>query len=131
MRASQPIAGVDVGGTFTDLVLFDPVDGTLCVHKVPSTPSDQSAGVVAGLGRFLPDFSALDRLVHGTTVATNTLLEGTGATVAMVTTAGFRDSLEIGRTRRVLPSVYDTTFVRPPPLVPRPLRLRGRRARRP
>ena len=122
VQASRPIAGVDVGGTFTDLVLFDPVGGTLSVHKVPSTPSDQSQGVVAGLGRFLPDFSALGRLVHGTTVATNTLLEGTGATVAMVTTAGFRDSLEIGRTRRVLPSVYDTTFVRPPPLVPRPLR---------
>ena len=121
-QTSRPVAGVDVGGTFTDLVLFDPRRGALEVCKVPSTPSDQSRGVVDGLERMLPDLGELDRLIHGTTVATNTLLERTGASVAMITTAGFRDVLEIGRTRRMLPSVYDTTFVRPPPLVPRPLR---------
>ena len=103
-------------------MLFDPGRGTLEVCKVPSTSADQSRGVVDGLERMLPDLCELDRLIHGTTVATNTLLEGTGASVALITTAGFRDVLEIGRTRRMLPSVYDTTFVRPPPLVPRPLR---------
>tara|TARA_B100000686_G_scaffold133157_1_gene140124 strand:+ start:12021 stop:14066 length:2046 start_codon:yes stop_codon:yes gene_type:complete len=116
------IAGVDVGGTFTDLVLFDPDNGTLHITKVPSTPTDQSQGVVSGLARVLPDLTKLTRLDHGTTVSTNALLEGTGATVAMITTDGFRDVLEIGRTRRMLPSVYDPTFVRPAPLVPRPLR---------
>ena len=121
-EVSRPVVGVDVGGTFTDLVLFDPDRGALEVCKVPSTSADQSLGVVDGLGRMLPDLSELDRLIHGTTVATNTLLEGDGARVAMITTAGFRDVLEIGRTRRMLPSVYDTTFERPPPLVPRPLR---------
>ena len=121
-QVSRPVVGVDVGGTFTDLVLFDPDRGALEVSKVPSTPADQSRGVVEGLERMLPDLSRLERLIHGTTVATNTLLEGTGAGVALITTAGFRDVLEIGRTRRMLPSVYDTTFVRPPPLVPRPLR---------
>ena len=121
-QASRSVVGVDVGGTFTDLVLFDPDRGALEVCKVPSTPADQSRGVVDGLERMLPNLSELDRLIHGTTVATNTLLEGTGACVALITTAGFRDVLEIGRTRRMLPSVYDTTFVRPPPLVPRPLR---------
>ena len=121
-EVSRPVVGVDVGGTFTDLVLFDPDRGALEVCKVPSTSADQSLGVVDGLGRMLPDLSELERLIHGTTVATNTLLEGDGARVAMITTAGFRDVLEIGRTRRMLPSVYDTTFERPPPLVPRPLR---------
>ena len=117
-----PIAGVDVGGTFTDLVLFEPDNGTLKITKVPSTPGDQSQGVVSGLALVLPDLTKLVRLDHGTTVSTNALLEGTGATVAMITTDGFRDVLEIGRTRRMLPSVYDPTFVRPAPLVPRPLR---------
>ena len=85
------IAGVDVGGTFTALVLFDPDNGTLHITKVPSTPTDQSQGVVSGLARVLPDLTKLTRLDHGTTVSTNALLEGTGATVAMITTDGFRD----------------------------------------
>jgi len=120
--ATQPIAGVDVGGTFTDIVLFEPDSGTLRVHKVPTTPVDQSKGVITGLEQVLSNLTGLGRLDHGTTVSTNALLEGNGATVALITTAGFRDTLEIGRTRRMLPSVYDPTFVRPPPLVPRPLR---------
>jgi N-methylhydantoinase A len=114
--------GVDVGGTFTDLVLFDPASGGLSVAKVPSTPANQADGVMAGLALALPELSRLDRLVHGTTVSTNALLERKVATVGLVTTRGFRDALEIGRTRRMLPSLYDTTFVRPAPLVPRPLR---------
>ena len=117
------IAGVDVGGTFTDIVLFDAERGELIVGKVPSTPANQSQGVLNGLQSVLPSLDRLGKLVHGTTVATNTMLQGNGAVVALVTSAGFRDVLEIGRTRRMLPSLYDTTFRRPPPLVPRPLRL--------
>jgi N-methylhydantoinase A len=116
------VAGVDVGGTFTDIVLFDARRGELVVGKVPSTPSNQSEGVVHGLHTVLPDLARLGKLVHGTTVATNTMLQRNGAAVALVTSAGFRDVLEIGRTRRMLPSLYDTSFTRPPPLVPRPLR---------
>ena len=118
----QRIAGVDVGGTFTDVVLFDARALTLNVSKVPSTPANQADGVRKGLQVVLPDLGHLDKLVHGTTVSTNTMLQASGARVALVTTRGFRDVLEIGRTRRMLPSLYDTTFTRPPPLVPRPLR---------
>ena len=117
------IAGVDVGGTFTDIVLFDARSGELVVGKVPSTPANQARGVLNGLTRVLPALERLGKLVHGTTVATNTMLQRNGALVAMVTTAGFRDVLEIGRTRRMLPSLYDTTFKRPPPLVSRPFRM--------
>ncbi len=119
---AELIAGVDVGGTFTDIVLFNALRGELIVGKVPSTPSNQSRGVLNGLQTVLPDLGRLAKLVHGTTVATNTMLQRNGAVVALVTTAGFCDVLEIGRTRRMLPSLYDTTFTRPPPLVPRPLR---------
>lgn len=117
-----PSVGVDVGGTFTDLVLFDPASGRLTVTKVPSTPANQAEGVMRGLHELLPDLDRIARLVHGTTVSTNALLERAGATVGLVTTKGFLDTVEIGRTRRMLPSLYDTTFVRPAPLVPRPLR---------
>jgi len=116
------IAGVDVGGTFTDVVLFDAQTQALRVAKVPSTPADQSEGVRSGLLSVMDGLARLDKLVHGTTVSTNTMLQKTGARVALVTTRGFRDILEIGRTRRMLPSLYDTSFLRPPPLVPRPLR---------
>jgi N-methylhydantoinase A len=119
---SDLVGGIDVGGTFTDIVLFDAQRGALVVGKVPSTPSNQAEGIVRGLQTVLPELARLGKLVHGTTVATNTMLQKNGATVALVTTAGFRDVLEIGRTRRMLPSLYDTTFTRPPPLVPRPLR---------
>jgi N-methylhydantoinase A len=110
--------GVDVGGTFTDLVALH--DGRIVTAKVPSTPRDQSAAVIdafAGCG--LPA-EAITAFAHGTTVATNTLLERSGARTALVTTEGFRDVLEIGRQNR--PSLYDLTRDRPPLLVPRELR---------
>ncbi|MGQ0663049.1 MAG: hydantoinase/oxoprolinase family protein [Pseudomonadota bacterium] len=119
---TRSTVGVDVGGTFTDMVLFDAATGRLTVAKVPSTPANQATGVMAGLRALLADPSRLERLVHGTTVSTNALLQRTGAKVALVTTKGFCDTLEIGRTRRMLPSLYDPMFVRPPPLVERPLR---------
>jgi len=108
--------GVDVGGTFTDVVLWD---GTaLATAKVASTPSDQSVGVIEGAGRVA---DRADRFLHGTTVATNALLEAKGAVTALVTSPGFEDVLEIGRQDR--PSLYDPWQERPEPLVPRRLRL--------
>ncbi|MBV8600245.1 MAG: hydantoinase/oxoprolinase family protein [Candidatus Eremiobacteraeota bacterium] len=118
---AEAVVGVDVGGTFTDLVLFG-ADGTISLGKVPSTPEDQAVGIMAGLRAIAPRMRELQRIAHGTTVSTNALLQGKGGTVGMLTTSGFRDALEIGRTRRMLPSLYDPEFVRPAPLVPRPLR---------
>lgn len=106
MRA---VAGVDVGGTFTDLVAWD--GSQLVVGKVPSTPQDQSRGVVAAIAQL---DRAPSKVVHGTTVATNALLERRGATTALVTTEGFEDVLAIGRQHR--PSLYDSMADRPEPL---------------
>ncbi len=110
--------GVDVGGTFTDLVAL--VDGGLVTAKVPSTPKDQASGVVHAIeaARTAPGSAA--SFVHGSTVATNALLERRGARTALVATEGFRDVLEIGRQNR--PALYDLTRDRPPALVPRELR---------
>lgn len=105
------VIGSDVGGTFTDLVAWDGL--RLVTTKVPSTPEDQSIGVVEGAVRLGVD---AHRLLHGTTVATNALLERTGATTALITTSGFEDVLEIGRQDR--PSLYDTFHDRETPLVP-------------
>ncbi|MCA1657109.1 MAG: hydantoinase/oxoprolinase family protein, partial [Actinobacteria bacterium] len=103
--------GVDTGGTFTDVV---DEDGR--VVKVPSDPDDPGGAVAAGLGGTRPGL-----LAHGTTVATNALLERRGATVALVATTGFADVIEIARQRR--PSLYDQWADRPEPLVPRDQRL--------
>ena len=111
----QRIAGVDVGGTFTDVVLFDARALTLNVSKVPSTPANQADGVRKGLQVVLPDLGHLDKLVHGTTVSTNTMLQATGARVALVTTRGFRDVLELRRVRA--PELYNPFYRPPAPLV--------------
>ena len=120
MTSAAPASrlGVDVGGTFTDLVALH--EGRLAVAKVPSTPADQSAGVMAAVAATGLDPSAFSVFAHGTTVATNALLERNGARTALVTTEGFRDVLEIGRQDRL--SLYNLTAARPPPLVPRELR---------
>jgi N-methylhydantoinase A len=110
--------GVDVGGTFTDLVAL--VEGRLVTAKVPTTPRNQARGVVAALELVQPAVGAVASLSHGSTVATNALLERRGARTALVTTEGFRDVIEIGRQNR--PALYDLTRDRPPPLVPRELR---------
>ena len=110
--------GVDVGGTFTDLVAL--VDGEIRTSKVPSTPGDQSEGVVAAVRAAELEAGTVTAFAHGMTVATNALLERRGGRTALVTTAGFRDLLEIARQDR--PSLYDLTRDRPPPLVPRELR---------
>jgi N-methylhydantoinase A len=113
-RGRRRDLGVDVGGTFTDLVLAGP-DG-IEVAKVPSTPDDQAQGILDGIDRLTTATADLGRIAHGTTVATNTVLERDGARVALLVTAGFRDLLTIGRQDR--PRLYDLAGRRPAPLVP-------------
>ena len=112
--------GIDVGGTFTDVAVHDTANRTLNSFKIPSTPPKLAQGVVAALAQLrvlAPDATIRD-VIHGTTVATNAVLEGRGATTALITTDGFRDVLEIARQARGI--LYDTRHDgRPPPLVPR------------
>ena len=117
------IVGVDVGGTFTDLVVSNP-DGSARTLKLLSTPDDYSRAIADGLGRLFADGTtdpkAVSSLVHAFTVATNALLMGKGARVALLTTRGFRDVLEIARLR--MPQLYNMDWDKPRPLVPRRLR---------
>ena len=113
--------GVDVGGTFTDILCLD--GERLLSAKVPSLPGRQWRGVLNALAELGIDAAAIGVFVHGTTIATNTLLERKGAKTALVTTEGFRDTLEIGRTRRLIGGLFDIKFQRPRPLVPRDRRL--------
>jgi len=109
--------GIDVGGTFTDLVLYDPDTGALDLRKTPSTPHNHAEGVINGIDQTGVVLSRVGKIAHGTTVATNTVLERNGARTAVVTTRGFRDILEIGRGNRTV--LYDFKHTRPKPLVPR------------
>ncbi|OGK89117.1 MAG: hypothetical protein A2X50_10295 [Candidatus Rokubacteria bacterium GWF2_70_14] len=113
------IVGIDVGGTFTDLAAVDESTGRVVVTKLPSRPRDEAAAVLAGLGALGIASRDVRRLVHGTTVGTNAVLERRGARVAVLTTAGFRDLIEIGRTKRNIPALFVPTFVRPKPVVER------------
>ena len=113
------LIGIDVGGTFTDLTAIDEATGRVVVTKVPSRRQQEAGAVLAGLealGIASPD---VRRVVHGTTVGTNAVLERRGARVAVLTTAGFRDLIEIGRTKRNIPALFVPTFVRPKPVVER------------
>ncbi len=113
--------GVDVGGTFTDLALLEEGTGRLTVAKVPSVPDDPAAGILEGIERILGEAGVspgeVSYLAHGTTVATNALLQRRGARTGLITTRGFRDLLEIARQRR--PALYDLHVPKPPPLAPR------------
>jgi N-methylhydantoinase A len=113
------IVGIDVGGTFTDLTAVDAQSGRVVVTKVPSRPRHEAAAVLAGLEALGIASAEVRRLVHGTTVGTNAVLERRGARVALLTTAGFRDLIEIGRTKRNIPALFIPTFVRPKPVVER------------
>jgi N-methylhydantoinase A len=109
--------GVDVGGTFTDVVVLDEEGGTLSVLKVPTSKNPESA-VVAGVHRMVPEGGRISFVSHATTIATNALLTRNGlARTALITNEGFRDILEIGRQRR--PELYNLLTRRPPPLVRR------------
>ena len=112
-------AAVDVGGTFTDVVAIDAVTGALTVDKVETTPAEPSRGVLEALAKSGAPMGDIAYFVHGTTLALNALLTRTGARVAIVTTQGFRDVFELGRTDRE--PMYDLTFRKPESLVPRSL----------
>ncbi len=113
---STPVVAVDTGGTFTDLILL--YEGSVTALKVPSTPADPAVAVLEGLNKLLaPLPSPRYVLVHGSTVATNAILERKGSRVGLITNAGFEDVIEIGRQNR--PQLYALTGTRPPPLVSR------------
>jgi N-methylhydantoinase A len=119
-KASVPVRiGIDTGGTFTDFVAVR--DSRLSTLKVPSTPHNPAQAILSGIARILDEFDTLSfEIVHGTTVATNALLERKGARTALITTEGFEDVIEIGRQAR--PDLYNFMVTRPSPLVPRELR---------
>ena len=131
MRVSDPVSrpswrvGVDSGGTFTDICLFDEATGNVEVWKVPSTPDDPSRGIAEGVEQGMRQVAqpvaAIVYFGHGTTVATNALIQHRGVKTGLITTDGFRDLLEIGRQKR--PDLYDIQADKPPVLVPRDLRL--------
>ncbi|NBS44659.1 MAG: hydantoinase/oxoprolinase family protein, partial [Acetobacteraceae bacterium] len=116
--------GIDIGGTFTDLVILDPSDGRAVIWKESTTPDDPSRGAMLGLARLLEKGgitpASIGRVVHATTLFTNALIERKGAATGLLTTAGFADVLEIGRERKY--ELYDLFLEMPKPLVPRPWR---------
>ena len=117
-------AAADIGGTFTDITLMLE-DGSIATEKVASTPDDYSRGIIVGLTALLDSLGLSTRdvgeVLHGCTVATNTILEGRGARTGLITTRGFRDVLELRRIR--VPRLYDPLYVKPEPLAPRELRM--------
>ncbi|SFB23970.1 N-methylhydantoinase A [Lentibacillus halodurans] len=116
--------GIDIGGTFTDLYLFDEINGKSKVLKVPSNVNDPSISIEEGIQELLSsnqvEPSSINYLAHGTTVGTNTAIERKGATTALITTKGFRDLLELGRQAR--PSIYNLFEDKPSPLIKREFR---------
>ena len=117
--------GIDVGGTFTDIAASVPAENRIIFHKLPTTPNAHDKAIVDGVRRLIDqhglDPKAVIKLAHGTTVGTNALIQRRIGTVAIVTSEGFRDLLEIGRQTR--PKVYDIHADHPSPLVPRHLRI--------
>ena len=109
--------GIDVGGTFTDVVVYDGERGTWTLGKVPSTPANQTEGVLNGLAKLGVTPGTAARIVHGMTIGTNAILEKKGAEVWVLTSAGFRDCLEIQRTNRA--TLYDIKTLKPASLVAR------------
>jgi N-methylhydantoinase A len=122
---SEYSLGIDIGGTFTDLVIHDHDSGRSWSSKVLTTHADPQQGVVAGVRTILAESGlnprGISRVVHATTLFTNALIERKGALTGLLVTAGFRDMLEIGRERKY--DLYDIGIENPPPLVPRNLRL--------
>jgi N-methylhydantoinase A len=109
--------GIDIGGTFTDIVVFDEATGEVGRWKTPSIPNAPEQGFMQALGLANVSLGEVRALVHGTTIVTNLILERKGAKVALITTKGFRDVLEIMRATRPLP--YDLGWRKPKPLIPR------------
>ncbi|TAK82245.1 MAG: hydantoinase/oxoprolinase family protein [Betaproteobacteria bacterium] len=123
MKQERYRVAIDVGGTFTDAVLTDRAGKRLVAIKVPTTPANRADGVMNGVHAVARaagvEAHDIEEVVHGSTTGTNALIERTGAKVGFLTTAGFRDLLEIGRVMRPHEGLYDFTVDRPPPLVPR------------
>lgn len=120
MATNKYRIGIDIGGTFTDGILVDTATGDVSTSKVLTTPADPSLGFIQAVRKLLEngiEAQSIEHVVHATTVATNAIIEGKTAPVAFITTAGFRDMLEIAR--QIRPSLYDLQFEKPPPLVPR------------
>jgi len=117
--------GFDIGGTFTDFILLDSARSDIRLHKCLTTPQDPSIGALAGLGEIVAaagmTLAEVDEIVHGTTLVTNALIERRGAKLGLITTAGFRDILEMGTEQRY--DIYDLFLQYPEPLVPRRRRL--------
>ncbi len=111
---------VDVGGTFTDVILMNEQTNQLQLFKVETTPQDPSIGVLHGFEKTGVPLEEFEYFIHGTTLGINALLTRTGAKVAIVTTKGFRDIYELGRLDR--DEMYDLKYRKPPSLVPRNLR---------
>ena len=125
MSTAAPLSlGIDIGGTFTDLVIHDPANGRAVIWKESTTPDDPARGAIEGTRKVLAKAGAkpeqIGRVVHATTLFTNALIERKGARTGLLTTAGFRDVLEIGRERKY--ELYDLFIEMPKPLVPRPWR---------
>lgn len=116
-EATAMILGIDVGGTFTDVLAFDPASARIvAAYKVPSTPSNPANGAITGVDCHRAHHAcAVGAVFHGTTVGTNTLIEKKGGPTALVTTEGFRDLLVLRRQAR--PRLYDLAPVLSPPLV--------------
>jgi N-methylhydantoinase A len=117
--------GIDIGGTFTDFVIYNSNSGEIFTYKYPSTPEDPSKAVLLGLEEGLGELGLIGvpiefQVVHGSTIATNALLERKGATTALITTEGFKDVIQIGRQNRL--SLYDFRVEIPAPLIPASLR---------
>jgi N-methylhydantoinase A len=115
---------IDIGGTFTDLASVETTTGELILSKASSTPVRLDDGVLEAVARSGVDASQIEALVHGTTVVINAITERRGVPTALVTTAGFRDVLEIGRANR--PDLYNLAYAKPVPFVPRRLRFEAR-----
>ena len=128
MKNAPLSLGIDIGGTFTDVVIHDPRDGRAVIWKESTTPDDPARGALEGTRRVLAKAGAtasqVGRVVHATTLFTNALIERKGARTGLLTTAGFRDVLEIGRERKY--ELYDLFIEMPAPLVARPWRREAR-----
>ena len=120
MKIDNKIAGVDVGGTFTDLISLNPKNNLLSFIKVPTTANNQAHGVLDAIQKSSLELTSTDLIVHGTTTTTNALLERKLSKTGLITTKGFRDILELGRRTRPHPYGMAGSFE---PIIPRNLRL--------
>ena len=124
VSAHDPRVGVDIGGTFTDLLVFNDATGAFAVNKTLTTPHDPSQAIETALSETLSQegiaASDVQQFIHGTTLVANAIIERKGAQTALLATPGFRDSIEIGRENRH--ELYDLLLEMPQPLVPRYLR---------